>query len=93
MRATQLASRTVGVPLSADRGALVIAELLRRLHGAADSSLPRSVALEDFETVDAAPRPYPGSYVLADSTLAPVYQVGPSASLPAQPAEPAAGVT
>lgn len=65
----QLASRTVGVPfVGVVAGSLVIAKLLRRLHGGNGLELASgSVAsLDDFEIVPAARKPYPGAFELAE---------------------------
>lgn len=65
----QIASRTVGVPfVGLVAGALVISELLRRLHGGNNFELASgSVAvLDDFETVAMPARSYPGAYTYSD---------------------------
>jgi len=65
----QLASRTVGVPfVGVIAATLVIAELLRRLHGGPGFELIASsaAALGDVETVNMAFQPYPGGFVPAD---------------------------
>lgn len=66
---TQLASRTVGVPfVGVIAASLVIAELLRRLHG--DNGLELAsgsvAALEDFETAFMPAQPYIGGFVSAE---------------------------
>ncbi len=66
---TQLASRTVGVPfVGLIAGTLVVAELLRRLHGGNGLELASGsvAALEDFETAVMPAQPYGGGYILAD---------------------------
>jgi hypothetical protein len=63
---TQLASRTVGVPfVGLIAAAMVVAELLRRLHGAAGLELVSGsvAALEDIETAYLPTRPYAGGFV------------------------------
>jgi hypothetical protein len=64
----QLASRTVGVPfVGLVAAAMVVGELLRRLHGGYGLELASgSVAsLDDFETIALPFNPYPGSFVAA----------------------------
>lgn len=66
----QLASRTVGVPLvGLVAAAVVIAELLRRLHGGAALELAAGsvAALQDVEAVAAPASPYPGAYVTVNA--------------------------
>ena len=66
---TQLASRTVGVPfVGLIAATLVIAEILRRLHGGNGLELASGsvAALEDFETAVMPVQPYVGGYILAD---------------------------
>lgn len=66
----QLASRTVGVPfVGVVAASLVIAELVRRLHGGAGLELASgSVAsLEDFEVIPVQSGPYPGAFDAAES--------------------------
>jgi hypothetical protein len=62
----QLASRTVGVPfVGLVAAAIVVAELLRRLHGGTALELAAGsvAALQDVEAVNAPALPYPGAYV------------------------------
>jgi hypothetical protein len=69
---TQLASRTVGVPfVGLIAATLVIAEILRRLHGGDGLELASGsvAALENFETAVMPAQPYGGGYVLADQRL------------------------
>ncbi len=66
---TQLASLTVGVPfVGLIAATLVIAELLRRLHGGNGLELASgsAAALEDFETAVMPAQPYGGGYIIAD---------------------------
>jgi hypothetical protein len=66
---TQLASRTVGVPfVGLIAATLVIAELLRRLHGGNGLELASGsvAALEDFEVAVMPAQPYGGAYIVAD---------------------------
>jgi hypothetical protein len=68
---TQLASRTVGVPfVGLIAGTLVIAELLRRLHGGNGLELASGsvAALEDFETAVLPARHYGSGHVPCGST-------------------------
>jgi hypothetical protein len=63
---TQLASRTVGVPfVGLIAGVLVIAELLRRLHGgvALELAAGSAAALDALETVGIEPGPYAFGHV------------------------------
>jgi hypothetical protein len=68
----QLASRTVGVPfVGVVAASLVIAELLRRLHGGAGLELASGsvAALEDFEVIALPSKPYCGAFDTAESFL------------------------
>jgi hypothetical protein len=64
----QLVSRTVGVPfVGLIAASLVIAELLRRLHGGNGLELASGsvTALEDFETAVMPAQTYGGGYILS----------------------------